>query len=135
MHAFLLLFALLAPPQTPPVVVIQVGTSQLTFTASPDHAALGIDGNPLLQGYKVTYCVQSAPTNCLAAVDLGKPTPNSANLISVTNAFSTLATNTVYLATVASYGPGGTGLPSASSNPFGEEGPPRAVTGAITIIR
>jgi hypothetical protein len=131
--ALLLACAASVAAQTP--IIILPATSQVTFTASSDHTTIGLDGNPLLTGYTVTSCLKATPTTCLPPVDVHKPTPNAANVISVTGTFSGLVPNTVYQATVAAYGPGGTSPPSTPSNPFGAASSPAAVVGAVTVIR
>lgn len=131
----LVLFALAAPAaaQTP---VIVLPSSSIQFTASPDQATIGIDGNPLLTGYSVTYCLKATPSSCLAPVNLGKPTPDATNTITVaTGIFGSLVANQVYLATVTATGPGGSSAPSSASNPFGVESAPGTVTGAIVVKR
>jgi hypothetical protein len=102
------------------------------FTPSADHAALAIDGNPMVAKYEMRIYTEANPTVVLTVTDIGKPTPVS-NLITITNAvwFSALTPNTKYIARVAAVGPSGEGV-SDPSNPFGNVGAPAKPT-AVTV--
>ena len=117
------LFAAVVSAQSP-----TIQPTQLQFTASTDHTGV-ITGTstPLLTNYTVN--VLAGATQVLTPVSLGKPTPDASNQIVVQLSsiagFLSLAKNTVYTATVAAVGPGGTQA-SAPSNFFVLVGPPAA---------
>lgn len=101
------------------------------FTASPDHATKAADGTPILDHYD-WLVVQSSPTGALfMTVNLGKPTPNASNTITVTPSFATLGIGTTYYSFVEAVGPFGSSR-SAASNPFANQSGPRP-TGAPVV--
>ena len=81
----------------------------MVFTASADHAT-----NVTSYVLKLPPGVNTATATPLTSSSLGKPTPDSANTITVDRAsfFSALAAGS-YLATVTAVGPGGS---TASAN-------------------
>lgn len=118
MGSLLLLFlcANVARAQTP-----VTGTSGATFTASADHNALAADGvTPILTRYELRF-TPNVPASCaaVAPVNMGKPTPNGSNVISVVPivTLGTLPANCVYTAVEVAIGPGGEGA-SVPSDPF-----------------
>ena len=129
-----LLPAASARAQAPPLTL---NPTTVEFTASPDHAATGLDGQPVVTNYVLRVYVSTdvALSTVVATLDIGKPAPNTQNTISVTNAvwFAALTPRTKYVATVAAKGPSGEGV-SAVSNPFGNQGPP-AAGGTPNVVR
>lgn len=124
---------LAAAPASAQTVILQTSSS-IEFTASPDHAT-SFAGTPIVTAYKVVYCQLAAPTNCLPAQDLGKPTPDASSVIRLTNVFGVISKNTEYTAKVFATGPGGDSPQTAASNPFGATGPPAVPAGAPLIKR
>ena len=108
-----------------------VNPTTVVFTASADHATLGLDGQPLVTNYELRIYVQTPLGQTPAFVsDIGKPTPGAANVISVLNAawFTGLTPNVKYIARVVAIGPTGEGV-SNDSNPFGNQGPHHSYLG------
>ncbi len=118
---------------------------KVTFTASPDHAAV-VNQVTLVDHYELRVFAPGAST-ALPAIQLGKPTPDASNLITVNvdaqlNALPAsptcnLQTPTAaqcYTAKVAAVGPGGESV-SALSDPFGLIVPAPRATGKPGISR
>lgn len=96
----------------------------LEFQASPDHALLGLDDQPLVARYEARIFLSGT---LVESIDLGKPTP-AAGLITVSPINSwllSLVPNKRHVARVAAIGPTGEGE-STDSNPFGRTAPPAA---------
>ncbi|MEN6605902.1 MAG: hypothetical protein ABFD60_01565 [Bryobacteraceae bacterium] len=113
---------------------VAVNPTMVQFTASADHSATNLDGTPTVSRYDLRVYVPTAMTTIVFTQNLGKPTPDASNSITVTLAAglaSTLIKNTQYVAEVVAVGPYGEG-DSAPSNPFGYAAAPRAA-GAPTI--
>jgi hypothetical protein len=100
-----------------------VNPTVVSFAASADHSATGLDGAPLVARYELRMFLVNGGA-ALVTQDIGKPVPTSGT-ITVTNPvwFAGLTKNTVYVAKVAAIGPSGEGV-SDNSNPFGNAGPP-----------
>lgn len=111
---------------------VAVNAKTVEFTASADHDALSIDGTPMVARYEMRIYTETGGV-LFSTTDLGKPVP-VAGKISVTNAvwFAGLTPRTKYLARVVAMGGTGEGV-SADSNPFGNVGPPLAVTPAPVV--
>lgn len=93
--------------------------STLQFTASSAHDATLSDGTPVVQYYRLDLYLDGA-TAPFQTVNLGKPTPDSTNTITLD--MSTVFTGwplpgTTYVSDVAAVGPTGSGV-SAPSNTF-----------------
>lgn len=118
------LMVLLAGPATAQTGVVSNPTT-VTFVASLDHTTL-MGGLPILTNYSLRIYVQGA-TAPFATYDLGKPTPDGNNQITVVNPawFLGLAVNQIYVARVAAVGPAGEAS-SDQSNPFGNAAIPQA---------
>lgn len=112
-----------APATVHAQTIILLPGSALSFTASPDHNAT-FAGAPIVSVYKTTYCLKATPTVCPITVDLGKPSPDATNTITVTSIFGSLVSNTEYVATVIATGPGGDSPASNPTAPFGKPGAP-----------
>lgn len=133
-----LLTLALALPQLPPTISI-LPTSTITFTASPDHNTQ-FAGGPVLTGYTIEYFLRSqvspagvpSGSPAIGPVDLGKPTPNASNLITISTVFATINANIEYVAYVRAVGPGGS-TRGNHTDPFGKPGAPGAATGAQII--
>ena len=89
-----------------------VNPTTTLFTASPDHSAV-VGGNPVLDHYQLDVMVGNAGGALSFTKDIGKPTPNAQNEISVQVPEFATRTSGVYALTVSSVGPGGTGRSSA----------------------
>ena len=100
--------------------------TKVVFTASADHALNGLDGQPLVTRYDLRMFLEGA-SSPVQVIDLGKPTPDAENTITVENAAwfaaGALTPNVRHVAKVAAVGPTGEGL-SGESNPFGTTAPP-----------
>lgn len=107
---------------------------RVTFTASPDHAAVDNGGTPLVTRYELAL---SRDGQDVARVDLGRPAPDAQGAITVDihSTILPLAAGS-YTAVVEAVGPGGVGA-SAPSAPFSLPGPMRAPTspGLPTVAR
>ena len=58
----------------------------LTFTASVDHAATDpITGDPLIVSYELWVYDGVSPFSLIGTENLGKPTPNGSNVITITD--------------------------------------------------
>lgn len=116
----LLMAASAAGTEVPPVA----NPTTAQFTASADHATV--------TNYQLDTMAGSATGAIAFTLNLGKPTPNAANLISVlVQPFATLPPGT-YVATVSAMGPGGAGK-SAPSAPFARVGAPASPTGLVVL--
>jgi hypothetical protein len=117
--------AVRADAQTIPGLVLILPASTADFTASSDHAAIGLDGAPIVAGYRASYHLLDAASNPVATpafvVDLAKPAPVG-GVIVIPNAFGSILPNTAYRMFVEAYGPGGVGV-SPVSVPFGKAAP------------
>ena len=114
---------------------VAVNPTTVTFTASPDHNALNLDGTPMVTRYDLRVYVPTLLTTIVFTQALGKPTPDASNTIQVTLAsglMAALVKNTQYVAEVAAIGPYGEG-DSTPSNPFGYAAPPRV--GGVPVIK
>jgi hypothetical protein len=130
--AALLLCALPAQAQTPVTVT---STSQVTFSASPDHAVVDSFGAQVVTRYDLETVAMNALGVVVFTQQLGKPTPVSNNItVGIAATVAALTGGTVYQAKVAAVGPGGVGR-SALSNPFGVPSVPKvpAPTGTPVI--
>lgn len=114
----------------------------IEFNASPDHALVSpLNNQPVLSFYEMQV-MQSVPQigngpfaggASMFTVNLGKPTPDGANLIKLTvPQFLTMAANVKAVATLTAVGPGGISAPTALSGPFGRVGAP-ATPGVPTV--
>lgn len=116
---------------TPTVVhgQVEVNPTIVEFTASPDHAATGLDGQPKVSRYELRIYLQGA-SSPLSTADLGKPTPDGDGRITATpDVLLGLPIGQVFEGRVAAVGPYGEGV-SDPSNPFGLEtaaAPPTSV--------
>jgi hypothetical protein len=111
-----------------PVVFAQstvVNPTRVEFIASADHNVTIPEIGPKLTGYEVEIVLQGA-TAPVQTVDIGKPTPNTDNLIvAPLSILLSIAMDTVYEAYVTAIGPGGRSK-SEVSNPFLRLGAPAA---------
>lgn len=87
------------------------------FTASPDHS-VSVAGTAVLTAYDLVLAASAAPATVISTTDLGKPTPDASNQISVSivAALSPLPSGQ-YIARIVARGPGGTNA-TPSSDPF-----------------
>jgi hypothetical protein len=122
-----LLFAFLSQQVTTTIVVN--ANSGIAFTASIDQNTINIDGLPAITNYQMNICTDTAASICPFAVNLGKPTPDTTNTITITGQFlwAQLAPNTNYYATVVAIGEGGVSVPSNIVGPFAVVPIPRGV--------
>ena len=133
MKASLLCVLLALIPITLSAQTVTVQPTKAEFTASVNHNDV-ITGTttPVVTSYTIT--VLAGSTTVLAAVSLGKPTPDGTNTISVPLSsiagFLSLPKNTVYTSAVTTVGPAGTAT-SALSNPFVFAPVPVAVSGLV----
>lgn len=112
-----------------PVSLSSVST--FTFTASPDQTALNTDGTPVVSGYHLLVFLATDTIPASAGtpapqfmVDLGKPTPDTTNTITVSGVLALLQTaglkdNVSYVAVTAAEGSGGESVYGGASVPFG----------------
>jgi hypothetical protein len=87
------------------------------FNASPDHNAV-VSGIPIVTGYSLTIYPVGSP-NAFATLSLGKPTPNSSNVIRVDflPLLDVLPTpGLLFEARVSATGPGGAGNSTVSNS-------------------
>lgn len=106
-----------------------VNPTKATFTASADHNTV-TSGVVILTSYQLDVMRDTATGALAFSYGMGKPTPATGNVITVTiPAFLTMGNGT-YVAKVTAIGPGGTGI-SAPSNPFVKTGGPAAPTGLL----
>ena len=126
----LILFACAAVASAQTGVVVNPTTVE--FIVSADHNATGLDGQPLVTGYELRIYLGET---VVATFGLAKPPATDGALATFVNPlfFSPLQANTLHTAKVAAVGPTGEGL-SAASNPFGNQGAPRAAT-ALRVRR
>ena len=112
---------------------VAIDPSTVEFVASPDHATIGLDGQPVLTRYELREYLEGA-TLPFKVQDLGKPAPDANNKIIITNRswFVGAAFNVRCVARVAAIGPHGEGV-SGASGPFGNAGP--AAAGGTPVIR
>lgn len=116
--------------------VIEFSTLQpewhVVFTASPDHSGIS-QGVPIVSGYDLIATPQGGVA--LAAISLGKPTPDGTNTIdvNVNTQLNALPAGT-YTAVVRAVGPGGA-APSPASDPFSLVVPAPGATGKPGIIK
>ena len=99
-----------------------VNPTTLQFTASPDHNTV-TNGTPVVSGYTLSF-YDVGSTTALASYNLGKPTPDASNVITI-NLTSVVTTwppsGVTYEARVVAVGPGGS-APSTPSNSFTTSG-------------
>jgi hypothetical protein len=137
---FACLFSTIAAAQVEGQTVFNPKTVQ--FNASAEHSSTLTDGTSIVSGYRVKHFLSGAASP-LMTVDLCKPVPVN-GIITVTTTSSPcptggllfaspLVVNTIYVAKVTAYGPGGESLPSAASNPFALSGAPSAIAGAPIV--
>lgn len=117
-----LVFALTLP--MPAIAQTVLNPTMLEFKVSPDHAAVKpLDDTPLISSYMLRVSVFNGAV--VHEVDLGKPIPNAAGMVSLPLP-STLATvlqkNVKHTAVVLAVGPDGNAA-SEASNPFGYAAP------------
>jgi hypothetical protein len=112
----LLFVATPALAQSAPVL----NPTTIIFTASTDHATT-LSGTPVVTRY--TLDVYDG-TVLVRSTDLGKPTPNASNDITVPLAQGTLSKNQIYTAYVVVIGPGGSARSATASAPFAWPGTP-----------
>ena len=96
-----------------------IDPTRAQFTASPDHSATLPDSTPVVQSYRIEFYLSGASAPFQTA-DLGKPTPDGTNTITVglTSIFvGWPLPGTIYESDVAAVGPGGSGA-STRSNTF-----------------
>lgn len=111
-----------------------VNPTRAEFTASSDHNVMLPDIGPKLTRYEVELVLQGA-TDPVQIVDVGKPTPDGNNLITVTiPALLSIAMDTMHVAYVVAVGPGGRSARSEASNPFLRLGAP-AAPGRLTVAQ
>lgn len=118
--ALLCLFAVPAWAQA----TIVSATSGVSFTASTDHSAVDAFGQPRVTRYDLDILNQ-ATSVVVTTVNLGKPTPNASNVITVdpVAAFGTLAAGVLHVARVRAVNPSASSVPSANTGPFGIPAP------------
>lgn len=135
--------ALVALTATPvqaqvPGIILLTPTASATFTASPDHALVDPLGVTIVTRYDAKYYLLDAAGNPLPTpafvTNLGKPTPDAANVIAIPNAFSAILPNTAYRIVVDAVGPGGAASSNAS-DPFGRSQPaaPRPTSKPVIV--
>ena len=127
-HASLVLLAL-----WPALAAAQhtLNPTSVEFTASADHAGILADGQPAVTRYQLEIYIKDAPAP-LTTVDLGKPTPDTVNRVSVIpTVLIGLPVGQTYVARVTAIGPGGEGR-SEPSNDFSRSDAPRAPTNLRT---
>lgn len=113
---------------------VVVNPTTIEWDPSPDHAGLGLDGQPLVASYRVDIYLESNQAAPALTFDAGKPAPVSGKITIINPAwFAVPIANVRYVAKVAAVGPTGIGQ-SVPSNPFGMTGPP-APPGAPTVTR
>ena len=108
--AVFILLALVLPAQAQTVVI---NPTTVEFTASADRARV-VDGVTILTSYRLEITPQAAGTP-LKVIDLGKPTPDGSNVITLTNAEWFNVPTGSYLTYVVAIGPGGVGRSEASA--------------------
>ena len=114
---------------------VAVNPTTVQFTPSADHAALNVDGTPVVTRYDLRVYVPTILTTIVFTQTLGKPTPGTDGTIQAslgTGIVAALVKNTQYVAEVVAIGPYGEGV-STPSNPFGYAAPPRA--GGVPILK
>lgn len=122
---FAVLIALVPSVASAQTTAVALNPTTLSFTASPDHNAVKLDGTPVLTRYEASWVAQNVVGAIAFTKVLGKPAVDGSNIVSVAVAeFATLPVETVFKATIAAVGPDGTTL-SPASNPFGRPGPAR----------
>lgn len=129
MRVPLVLFLLLGAASASAQTVVNPTTAQ--FTASVDHA-LVVNGTAVVSAYQLDTMIGSSTGALAFSFNLGKPTPGTANVISVVVPQLATLANGSYVATVSALGPGGAGK-SAPTSPFSRIGPAAAPTGLLVI--
>jgi hypothetical protein len=127
-----------AAPAVAQAQTVVANPGAVEFNPSADHAALGLDGVPLVDHYALKMFLEGA-TDPVQTIDLGKPAPDQqTGKITCRNAAwfaaAAIVPNVRYVAKVAAVGPTGEGV-SDSSNPFGRTGPPAPPPAPPTVIR
>ncbi len=90
--------------------VVVVNPKVAMFTASPQHAQV--------INYVMEVSTQVNPSVVVRTTDLGKPTPNSQNDVTVTLSRTGLVNNTNYVYNIVTNSPGGSTRSVSPSNPF-----------------
>ena len=103
---------------------VVLNPTKVIFTASADHAAM-LGGQALVTRYEIRHFLLGASAP-VSVEDLGKPTPDGANVITTTFGALPLSTTAQYIARVAAIGPTGEGVSAASVTTYFFAGPPRA---------
>lgn len=120
----LLLCAASASAQTPALRTV-------AFTASADHNATMADGTVLVTRYELVIVKTGAAPTTVATLDLGKPTPDAANAITLSNVpLPAALTPGDYTGRLTAIGPGGRS-PDAVTSPFSVPRPPAAPTAPL----
>ena len=108
--AVLALVAVSAPAQ------IVINPSTIDFLASADHNTI-FEGQAVLTSYRLELFLQGATTPA-KTIDLGKPTPGTGGLVTITNpSHFVMAVDGAYTGQIVAVGPGGEGR-SEMSNIF-----------------
>lgn len=112
-----------------------INPTLVQFTASPDHAVILPNTQPMVERYEIRFFAQGAAAPFQSA-SLGKPTPNVDNVIQ-TSVVSVLASipfdpKLQYVARVAAIGSTGEGV-SDDSNPFGVASKPQAPANVVLV--
>jgi len=109
-----------------------VNPTTVEFTASADHNTTVLGGTePMLNRYELRMFLENA-SQPISNYDLGKPTPDGNNKITVVNPtwFISLAMNVRHVARIAAIGPYGETV-SEASNPFGDVKAPVTATNLV----
>lgn len=127
---FLLLLAVcvLVPVSASAQVVLN--PTKVQFMASTDHNVT-IGGVSVVERYELRHYIVGA-TSPVQTQDLGKPTPDGANKITVPFTALPLSSTTQYVAKVAAIGPTGEGVSGFSANTYFFVGSP--ATPASVVI-
>ncbi len=136
---WLLVFAvaLLAIPSAAraQATVIIGDTAGFSFTASPDQNTT-FAGSPVLTAYRADFFDKSNAAGTgtpLVTANLGKPTPDAANVITVPALKPMIQPNVEYIVFISAIGPGApNGVRNTASVPFGYPGAPRP-SGPVTV--
>ena len=137
-HVFLYGFAAVAFLILPDMALAQAtpvtAANGVEFTASADHSATDAFGQPLVGSYALDI-VNQATSAIFVTVDLGKPTPGAANLITVdpVAAFGTLVPGTLYIARVRAVNANASSAPSGATSPFGIPAPLPAPAAPVAL--
>lgn len=143
MKRLLLILAILFAARTASAQVVVTPTSTVQFAASADQNTMTFDANgnsvPTLSNYVLTIQPATGGASVFTR-DLGKPSPDAANVIKVSIGWTPAQLAAIapgnYVALVRSVGPGATS-DSPLSPPFVVAGPTQAPgpAGQPTVIR